>query len=375
MLDRLSCAAGFGWGGSLRGMWPPLPWCGWPPAMSPPLPWGSATPCFADGTRILTLRGEIAVERLRVGDVAITVRDDGPETAKVVWIARHEVPIVDHPDPDQMRPVRIMAGAFESGMPQRDLRLSPRQALYFGGVLIEARDLVNGTTVIQEPTAGPVTYNAIELDQHDVMLADGLPVASFLDSGNHNIFEDRRTVLLHPAFTAAAAAEPCAKMAPDGEKLEAVKARLRARAAALGFIAGDVVALMARVDGNPISPVANGESLSFFLPADTATVELVSPAFVPAELIPDATDTRQLGVAVSALTLVYADKRIKIALDDENHRGFHDMEPNGHRWTNGAALIALPKHTGPAVLEVVSPGSAADWARARVAAWLKPGRL
>jgi hypothetical protein len=233
MLDRLSCAARFGWGGWPRGMWPPVNWGGWPPAMWPALPWGSATPCFADGTRILTVRGEIPVERLKAGHIVITVRDDGPETARVVWTARHDVDVAGHPEPEQLRPIRILAGAFEPGMPDRDLRVSPHQALYLGGVLIEALDLVNGTTLIQEP-ATTMTYNAIELEQHDVMLAEGLPVASFLDSGGHDIFADRRTILLHPAFTGGAGAEPCAKLAPAGERLAAARARLQARAAELG---------------------------------------------------------------------------------------------------------------------------------------------
>lgn len=236
MLDRLSCAAGFRWGGWPRGMWPPVNWGGWPPAMCPALPWGAATPCFADGARILTVRGEIAVEKLKPGDMVITVREDGPETVQVAWTARHEVDIAGHPEPEQLHPVRICAEAFEAGMPHRDLRLSPRQTLYLGGALVEVRDLVNGTTVTQEPEAA-ITYNVIELDQHDVMLADGLPVASFLDSGSHDIFAGRRTILLHPAFTGGAGGEPCARLAA-GERLEAARARLRARAAVLGFSAG-----------------------------------------------------------------------------------------------------------------------------------------
>jgi hypothetical protein len=40
------------------------------------------------------------------------------------------------------------------------------------------------------------------------------------------------------------------------------------------------------------------------------------------------------------------------------------MEPT-HRWTNGAARIALPAYTGPAVLEVAINGQAARWSSSK----------
>jgi hypothetical protein len=72
-------------------------------------------------------------------------------------------------------------------------------------------------------------------------------------------------------------------------------------------------------------------------------------------------DARRLGVAVAALTLVVDGARIPIALDDPNHTGFHDHEGT-HRWTNGAARVALPAFTGPATLEVHVIAQATRWA-------------
>ncbi len=338
------------------GAWPPIPW---PPVQWPPLPWGGTNPCFASGTKILTLRGEIAVEDVIVGDTVITVRAGGPETRKVVWTGRRAVDISRHPEPEQVRPIRILAGAFESGLPERDLRLSPHHAVYVDDVLIEARALVNGATVIQELGTTHVTYHHIELDQHDVLLADGLPVESFLDTGNRNMFEDQQTIVLHPTFMGIASENFCAPLVLEGARLDAVRARLMARAETLGFVARDAVELMARVDGKAIWPVANGDSLSFVLPADAASVELLSATCVPALVQPESTDARRLGVAIAALTLVSGEDRIAIDLANERHQGFHDVEPDGHRWTSGAARIVLPDYQGPAVLEVVTSGQIA----------------
>jgi hypothetical protein len=354
---------GFGTGG--WGTWSPPPW---PPVVWPPLPPGSHNPCFAAGTKILTIRGEIAVEDIVVGDTVITVRADGPETRKVVWTGRRGIDISQHPKPELVRPIRILAGAFEPGLPERDLRLSPHHAVYIDGVLYEAQSLLNGATVIQEQSTKTVTYHHIELDQHDIMLAEGLAVESYLDTGSRNMFEDQQTIVLHPTFLGIASAEFCAPLVLEGALLEAAREKLLARAEALGFAKTEPVEMIARVDGKAIWPVANGEALAFVLPPAAETVQLVSAASVPAQVVAGAADTRRLGVAVVGLTLIEGMTRIGIDLADERHQGFHVMEAGGHRWTNGAASVRLPEHNGPAVLEVITAGQVARWAQSEAIA-------
>jgi hypothetical protein len=55
------------------------------------------------------------------------------------------------------------------------------------GALIPVRYLVNGATIVQERVA-QITYWHLELDAHDVVLAEGMPCESFLDTGNRGAF-------------------------------------------------------------------------------------------------------------------------------------------------------------------------------------------
>jgi hypothetical protein len=200
-------------------------------------------PCYCTGTKILTPTGEVNVEDIRVGDTVITVRDNGPVTGRVTWTGRRSLDIARHPNPDAMHPIRIVAGAFAPGLPERDLRLSPHHALYIDGVLMEAISLVNGATVIQEFDTNFVTYHHIALESHDVILAEGLPAETYLETGHRNMFEGEASLVLHPNFQILGDADFCAPMIRAGAKLEAARARLLARAELLGFFKTDEIDL------------------------------------------------------------------------------------------------------------------------------------
>jgi collagen type I/II/III/V/XI/XXIV/XXVII alpha len=145
--------------------------------------------CYCAGTRILTLRGEVEVEHLAVGDVVLTTAGSA---RPVRWIGHRRVDCRHHPRPDLVWPVRVRAGAFADGSPRRDLLLSPDHALLLdvGGaacVLIPVKYLINGGAIAQERVAA-VHYYHVELDRHDIVLAEGLPAESYLDTGNRAAF-------------------------------------------------------------------------------------------------------------------------------------------------------------------------------------------
>ncbi len=132
----------------------------------------------------MTEAGPMPVERLRVGTPTVLARGG---SAEIVWIGQRRIDCRWHPRPRDVWPVRVKAGAFGDGAPCRDLRLSPDHAVYLEGALIPVRYLVSGATVVQE-AVDRVGYFHIELPDHDVILAEGLPAESYLDTGNRSAF-------------------------------------------------------------------------------------------------------------------------------------------------------------------------------------------
>ena len=176
-------------------------------------------PCFCAGTRIRTVRGEVRVEALVVGDEVITQLDGTPK--KVVWLGRRRVFGTGDRDRALVDPVRVRAGAFGT-VPVRDLLLSPDHAVFFEGVLVPVHLLIDGETIVQERHE-TVVYHHVELERHDVLLAEGLPAESYLDTGNRGKFGNAGLVQLHPTFRADGVGDLCAPMVLDGERLEAVR--------------------------------------------------------------------------------------------------------------------------------------------------------
>jgi hypothetical protein len=160
----------------------------------------NAISCFTAGTRIATPAGERPIDALCIGDLVCTA--SGP-TRMIVWIGHRRVACHRHADPASVLPIRIAADAFASGQPARNLLLSPDHAVLFDGVLIPIKHLLDDDTVRQVP-ACEVTYFHIELEQHDIVLADGLPAESYLDTGSRTAFANGGgAVQLHPAFAPA----------------------------------------------------------------------------------------------------------------------------------------------------------------------------
>ena len=82
-------------------------------------------------------------------------------------------------------PVKISRFAIDGKAPHSDLYVSPAHAIYINGVLIPVSVLVNSITIVAnaKPEALSLTYYHIELDTHEAILAEGLPVESFLRNG------------------------------------------------------------------------------------------------------------------------------------------------------------------------------------------------
>jgi Hint domain len=187
--------------------------------------------CFRAGTRIATERGEVAVEALAIDDSVQLASGRGYAPAR--WIGRRRVDCSRHPEPRKVWPVRVSKDAFGEGRPQRDLWLSPDHAVFVDGVLIPVRYLINGRSIVQVPV-DDVTYYHVELPCHDVLLAEGLPVESYLDAGNRQNFANGEgPIALHADFASEAwEAAGCAPLVVTGPILDGVRRRLERREAA-----------------------------------------------------------------------------------------------------------------------------------------------
>lgn len=157
--------------------------------------------CFAEGTRIATPGGLSPVEALAPGDRVLTLEGD---VLPILWLGHRAVDCERHPAPEKVWPVRIEAHAFGPGLPARHLFLSPDHAIFAEGVLIPVKHLLNGRSIRQMSRAR-VTYFHIELERHAILLAEGLPAESYLDTGDRQAFaHGAGVVALHPAWGQAA---------------------------------------------------------------------------------------------------------------------------------------------------------------------------
>jgi hypothetical protein len=203
------------------------------------------------------------------------------------------------------------------------------------GVLMPIRYLVNGASVCQRPR-DRVTYYHVETAKHEVLLAEGLPAESYLDTGNRAAFANGgATVMATPDFARCVwAAEACAPLVMAGPRLVAARQALLRRAALLGHVATGDAAVRVFADGRRLTPVCRGRSWRVALPAYARKATIVSRLHVPAHMDPGSDDDRALGVAIAGLTL---DGR---PAGDRLGAGWHAAEPDW-RWTDGAGVMAV----------------------------------
>jgi autotransporter passenger strand-loop-strand repeat protein len=196
----------------------------------------NGTPCYCPGTLIQTETGEVPVEQLAIGDHVTTASG---QQRPIKWIGRRAYGGRFAAGKKHILPIRFAAGSLGEGLPKRDLMVSPLHAMFIDDVLIPASALVNGVSIVQLDRVDNVEYIHIELDTHDVILAEGAPSETFVDDQSRGMFHNAGEYdCLYPD-TAIEPARYCAPRLEDGEEVEAVRRRLAALAApAASFGAG-----------------------------------------------------------------------------------------------------------------------------------------
>lgn len=323
-----------------------------------------AAVCFAEGTAIATPDGSAPVEALRAGDLVLT---RAGRARPIIWVGQRRIDLARFGHPRHLQPVRVRAGAFAPGIPARDLRLSPAHAVLMDGMLVPIELLINGATIVRDTACRTVTYYHIELETHDVLLADGLATESYLDTGNRAFFANAGgAVRLHPdPGPVTRNDQSCAPFAIEPGIVHPLWQRLSERAGGPITAGGPTTSdpdLHLLIGDRQLHPVArDGGRYVFMLPATRQPVFLVSRAATPSDARPWEGDHRHLGVMVSRMTHRTLDgTRHPIPLDHadldgtDRDQGWWAPEWHGNdtlrRWTNGHAR--LPVQGEASVLEI-----------------------
>jgi hypothetical protein len=138
--------------------------------------------CFVAGTKIRTPDGEKAIEELQIGDLISTANG-----AKAVKFACQSTRSFNELLATGKNPIRVAAGTFGA---TANLLMSPSHAINLEGNLIEAGALIDHASVerVTEWNATELTYFNLELDQHELIWANGVATESYFSSYRTNGF-------------------------------------------------------------------------------------------------------------------------------------------------------------------------------------------
>jgi T5SS/PEP-CTERM-associated repeat protein len=297
------------------------------------------TLCFAAGTHVATPQGEVPIERLAVGDKALTLSG---AARSIVWVGAGQV-LATRGRRTAATPVIVRRGALADNVPCRDLRITKGHSLFIDGVLIPVEELINHRSIFWDDRAQELTIYHVELETHDVLVANGAPAESYRDDGNRWLFQNANPDLALPPQA------PCAPVLTGGPVVDGIWRRLLDRAGPRrGVPLTDDPDLHLWVDGKRIDPLERtAERCAFRLPPRPRSVRIRSRSTVPQEL-GVARDDRCLGVSVRRIVLAQA--RRQQALDAEAAaltEGWHRFEPeNALRWTDGDAALPVSIFAG-----------------------------
>jgi glycosyltransferase involved in cell wall biosynthesis len=184
--------------------------------------------CYCRGTLILTPTGEVPVESLAIGDEVVTASG----VAKPVkWIGqRSYMGWLAAGNPKAM-PVHFKPGSLADRVPRRDLWVSPEHAMYIDGALVPAELLANGDSIVKTKGLEEIHYFHVELDTHDVIVAEGALAETFVDDDSRGMFHNAAEFhRLYPNATVQHPVRYCAPRMEEGFALEALRRNLMWRA-------------------------------------------------------------------------------------------------------------------------------------------------
>jgi hypothetical protein len=124
------------------------------------------------GTLIDTPSGEVPVETLKPGDMVFT--PTGPQAVKFLGKTTRKASELKT---QAKMPIRINKNSLGTHLPIRDTYCTPSHAFVVDDCLVEARALANNESIAnieKWPDIVPIIYFSIELEDHQLVWANGL---------------------------------------------------------------------------------------------------------------------------------------------------------------------------------------------------------
>lgn len=140
--------------------------------------------CYARGTEILTKNGNVKVEDLKLGMEIVTVGSINKNVLvskitsyhKLLWVSSFKVSNMT----EDVYPVCIKKNTFSKDVPFKDLYISQDHSILINNRMVSGKELCNGTNIFKDKTVKNIEYFHIELENHSVVLANGVLSESFL---------------------------------------------------------------------------------------------------------------------------------------------------------------------------------------------------
>ncbi|MBB3882883.1 Hint domain-containing protein [Acetobacter oeni] len=324
--------------------------------------------CFLTGTHILTRDGEKPVETLVAGDEIAVLVNDTLTYHPLSWLGRSHADVSRLDFEQDAYPVRIHQDAFGSGMPHRDLLVTSEHCIYIDGQFVPVRMLVNNRSIVIDRSIPAYDFYHVELDEHAVIVSEGLFSESYLDTGNRGTFENSVIRSMRPHFAGGIIIsggknwenDAAAPLVTAQDKVEPIWNQLASRAKQLGFdkdsaseaakkITDPDLRLVTR-DGREIRPVRHTDhTYCFMVPANVDSVRIASNITRPSDAIgPFCDDRRKLGVLIGNVCVTNGRDRQAVTVHKSRDAvdGWHNFEGGIGRWTAGNALLTLGQTSG-----------------------------
>ncbi|GBR45908.1 Hint domain-containing protein [Neokomagataea thailandica] len=324
-------------------------------------------PCFLAGSMIETPEGYKAVETLTANDKIIVLRNGEQTVEAVRWVGKTSRTVRQgrHITASNY-PVRVLKDALADGVPFKDMLITAEHCLFFNGNFVPVRMLVNNHSIFYDRSITSYTFYHVEMENHAIIIADGVLTESYLDTGNINRFHEGVQIMPLPTSRNLTWKNAAAPLSTSRDFVEPLFKNILARAqssnlpkqAAPEHLTEEHDLHLMTEKGERLDTVRiNGKHHIFHVPAGTHNIWLMSNASAPSITVgPFIDDRRTLGVLIGEVTLFEKDctKKIQDHLHVSNLNGWHGIESSNNRWTSGQSLLPIShtKTTSNSVLSI-----------------------